>query len=277
MASPQIENGYTKIANELLDVLMRHPEVMKGSLFQIIAVVWRKTYGWDKKEDSISISQFVEMTGLSKRTVIYALQELEAKNVLKIRKGSKGGLKKPNLISFNKDYETWVVQNSAPQVKTNRSSAKLRKLVVQNSVKSLHGFAHTKETITKEQQNNLESKNMAWKKYNEDGHFEEAAIDAETGLPTSTLKGKKKERAVDADVLAVFELFNNPAKALWRMRELERIAAQTLFEVYGLDTLKKRIARIEIEKQKKDPYFPEVSTPSQLLDKMSSVERYLGI
>jgi phage replication O-like protein O len=60
MASPQLENGYTKIANELLDVLMRHPEVMKGSLFQVIAVVWRKTYGWDKKEDSISISQFVD-------------------------------------------------------------------------------------------------------------------------------------------------------------------------------------------------------------------------
>ncbi len=124
--------------------------------------------------------------------------------------------------------------------------------------------------------NNLES--MSWKNYNEDGHYEDEAIDLETGLPTSTPKGnKKKTRAVDADVLAVFELFNNPAKALWRMREIERIAAQTLFEVYGLETLQKRIARIEIEKQKKDPYFPEINTPSQLLDKMSSVERYLGI
>lgn len=276
MASPQLENGYTKIANELLDAIMRYPEVMKGSLFQVIAVVWRKTYGWDKKEDSISLSQFVEMTALSKRTVIYALQELEAKNVLIIRKGSKNGLKKSNIISFNKDYETWVVQNSAPQVNNNRSSAKLRKRVVQNSVKSLPGFAHTKETITKEL-NKPESKNMSWKKYNEDAHYEDNAIDLETGLPTSAPKGKKKERAVDADVLAVFELFPNPARALWRMRDIERIAAQVLFDTYGLEKLEVRIKRIEEEKKKKDPYFPEVNTPAQLLDKMSSVERYFGI
>jgi hypothetical protein len=167
------------------------------------------------------------------------------------------------------------VQNSAPQVNNNRGSAKLRKLVVQNSVKSLHGFAHTKETITKELNN---KEDMFKNKYNEDGHYDEAAIDAETGEPL-TSKGpvKNKTRAVDADVLAVFELFSNPAKALWRMREVERVAARTLFEVYGLETLTKRIARIEAEKQKKDPYFPEVNTPSQLLDKMSSVERYFGI
>jgi hypothetical protein len=100
---------------------------------------------------------------------------------------------------------------------------------------------------------------MSFKNYNEDGHYEETAIDLETGEPLSPKgKEKKKTRAVDADVQAVFDLFNNPASALWRMREIERVAAQTLFEVYGLETLTKRIARIEIEKQKKDPYFPEV-------------------
>jgi hypothetical protein len=118
---------------------------------------------------------------------------------------------------------------------------------------------------------------MPIKNYNEDGHYEEPSFDMETGLPISPAKGKKKERAEDADVLAVFELFSNPARALWRMREIERIAAQVLFDTYGLETLKKRITRIEEEKKKKDPYFPEVNTPSQLLDKMSSVERYFGI
>jgi len=118
---------------------------------------------------------------------------------------------------------------------------------------------------------------MGFKNYNEDRHYEEPSMDIETRQYPSTKGKEKKTRAVNADVLAVFELFNNPAKALWRMREIERIAAQTLFEVYGLETLTKRVARIEIEKQKKDPYFPEVNTPSQLLDKMSSVERYLGI
>ncbi|MBK7380482.1 MAG: hypothetical protein IPJ03_16125 [Ignavibacteriales bacterium] len=72
--------------------------------------------------------------------------------------------KEINTYSFNKNYETWVVQNSAPQVKRNRilakiSSAKLREmgngsakligLVVQNSENNLKSFAHTKTLIQK--------------------------------------------------------------------------------------------------------------------------------
>jgi len=122
-------------------------------------------------------------------------------------------------------------------------------------------------------------KNMGkFRSYNEDQHYEDNAIDLETGEALSPKgKEKKKTRAVDADILEVFELFNNPAKALWRMREVERVAAKVLFDTYGIEKLKIRIGRIEEEKKKKDPYFPEVNTPSQLLDKMSSVERYFGI
>ena len=88
---------------------------------------------------------------------------------------------------------------------------------------------------------------------------------------------KKKEKNVSDDVKAVFDLFNNPASALWGLREIERVAAQALFDTYGLEKLSNRMKRIEAEKQKKDPYFPEVNTPSQLLDKMPNVERYLNI
>lgn len=120
-------------------------------------------------------------------------------------------------------------------------------------------------------------KNMPIKNYNEDSHFEENSIDLETGLSTSPLKAKKKKGVVTAEMVEVFELFKNPARALWGMRELERTAAKTLFDTYGLEKLTIRLARIEEEKKKKDPYFPEVNTPAQLLDKMSSVERYFGI
>lgn len=88
---------------------------------------------------------------------------------------------------------------------------------------------------------------------------------------------KKKEKSVSDDVQSVFDLFPNPAKVTWRMREIERVSAQALFETYGLETLKKRIDRIEKEKKNKDPMFPLAVTPSQLLDKMPNIERYFSI
>jgi len=112
-----------------------------------------------------------------------------------------------------------------------------------------------------------------WNKYADDFE-EELQIDPEFKPKKAT-----KEKKVSDDIQSVFELFSNPAKVTWRLREIERVAAQALFDTYGLETLKKRISRIESEKKKNanDPFFPLVTTPSQLLDKMEAVERYLNV
>jgi hypothetical protein len=111
------------------------------------------------------------------------------------------------------------------------------------------------------------------RKYNENKHWEDDGLQID---PDYTPKGKKEKKVSD-DVQEVFDLFKNPASALWRLREIERVAAQALFDTYGIETLKKRLQRIAIEREKKDPYFPDANTPSQLLDKMPNIERYLGI
>lgn len=148
MSNPQLEEGYFNISNELWDALIKVN--LGGVERQVLDAVIRKTYGWHKKEDKISISQICEMTGASKRAVVYAQQNLESKKMIIVKRTEYNGAKLCNTISFNKKYEEWVVQNCAPQVKRNRGSAKLRKKVVQNSVKKLPGFAHTKDTITKD-------------------------------------------------------------------------------------------------------------------------------
>ena len=111
-------------------------------------------------------------------------------------------------------------------------------------------------------------------KYSDD--YEEEAIQTD---PDHKQKKAKMKQSVGDDVQAVFDLFSNPAKVTWRLREIERVAAQALFDAYGLETLQKRVQRIEAEKKINgdDPYFPLVTTPSQLLDKMEAVERYLKI
>lgn len=68
-------DGYTCIPNYVLDNMHQ----MKGSVFQIVCAVARKTVGWEdgnggrKEWDRISISQFCKATGLSNRSVIDAV------------------------------------------------------------------------------------------------------------------------------------------------------------------------------------------------------------
>ncbi len=74
MASPQAENGYTKISNEIMEQLsmIRIP----GEARQVLDTILRKTYGWSKKSDSISLSQFMKMTGLSKVSICKGIKNL---------------------------------------------------------------------------------------------------------------------------------------------------------------------------------------------------------
>lgn len=50
--------------------------LLTGNQFKIASVVLRRTYGWQKTYDKISISQFQKFTGLSKNTVIKGLNDL---------------------------------------------------------------------------------------------------------------------------------------------------------------------------------------------------------
>lgn len=163
MASPQIEDGYTVIANEILDALC--VSTVGGSEYQVLMTIIRKTYGWNKKSDYISYSQLVEITGLARRTVIYAVRNLEVKNMIIVERSKTDLLNNVNLISFQKDHDTWVVQEidgsarKCPSYRAtiekqkenyknrggsarNCSSARFRQGVVQE-------FAPTKDNITK--------------------------------------------------------------------------------------------------------------------------------
>lgn len=100
MVSPQIENGYTKIANELLDAIVRCK--LPGDEGQVFWTIIRKTYGFNKKMDRIALSQFNLATGLLKPNVCRALSNLIKKNMI-IKSD------KENLSSYRiqKDYTKW--------------------------------------------------------------------------------------------------------------------------------------------------------------------------
>lgn len=96
MANPQVENGYTRIANEIMEALMRTN--LSAYQSRILWAIWRKTYGWNKTTDWISNSQLVEMTGIRKQHVSRTVKELIDRNIV-----TKSGYKK----AFNKNYTQW--------------------------------------------------------------------------------------------------------------------------------------------------------------------------
>ena len=100
MASPQVEDGYTMIANELLEAISR--KLLSGDEHRIFWTILRKTYGFKKRTDQISLSQFVLATGINKQNICRVLSKLIKKNmIIKIDN------KSIRSYSIQKDYTTW--------------------------------------------------------------------------------------------------------------------------------------------------------------------------
>lgn len=101
--NPQIENGHVKIANELFEQLiaLRLP----GQELRIVLAIMRMTYGWNKKEASISYGQLAKMTGIPRVKVIQHIKSLVPKRVLG---SSHNGTRTPANYWINKHYLEWV-------------------------------------------------------------------------------------------------------------------------------------------------------------------------
>lgn len=125
----QLENGnYTRIVNKIIDELIRMP--LLGSELAICLFVIRKTYGFNKKEDAISLSQFQKGIGRSRPTIVKALKVLVlGKVLLLVKEDDKKGF--TNKYRFNKYYKEWSLVKTPELVKemTATSKEKLKKVV----------------------------------------------------------------------------------------------------------------------------------------------------
>jgi len=99
--NPQVENGYVRIATELFDALISVR--IAGEQRQCLDFIIRKTYGFNKKEDCIALSQFYNATGIQRPHIIRALKGLIDKNIIIAKKGNKKGV----TYKINKKYSTW--------------------------------------------------------------------------------------------------------------------------------------------------------------------------
>lgn len=103
MAIPQKENGYTPIANEIMEALARIR--IPGEARQMLDVIIRKTYGFNKKIDQIATSQFMELTGLPNFSIHRARKRLLYAKMITVSKNANSQILS---YSFQKDYHKWV-------------------------------------------------------------------------------------------------------------------------------------------------------------------------
>jgi hypothetical protein len=103
----------TPFPNFFLDKVM---PVVLPSGWKVLCFLWRKTIGWDKDCDAVSLSQFVQGTGLKKDTVIKALAFWESVGLTSCdHRSGFGGI---NLYRVNLHYDPdIVVSRLRPTVK----------------------------------------------------------------------------------------------------------------------------------------------------------------
>lgn len=144
MENPQKENGYTAIANEIMDALCTvHLSAYES---RILWVILRKTYGFNKKEDWISLSQFEQTTGLSKPHICRALKMLKDQHL--IAEGGNDGLPKgARKVMFNKYYSQW---RALPKgARSHHHYQRGQSPITKGGNEVLPKGAHTKERSTK--------------------------------------------------------------------------------------------------------------------------------
>jgi hypothetical protein len=102
-SSALIPNSF-QTPNVLVD---RYLPNLSAPQVRILMVLFRKTYGWQQFEDTISLSQFERLAGISRSSANKALRELE-ESTLVIKTCGKGP-RLMNAWSFNLNADPDVV------------------------------------------------------------------------------------------------------------------------------------------------------------------------
>ena len=144
MASPQTENGFTRIANELMEVIPLYK--FNGTQFRILFVVLRYTYGFQRKSHELSLTFIADSTGMHKQQIKRELDIL-IKNKVLIEE-EPPSFNKPRIIQFNKNYKEWLIS---------RQSAKTLTVNKKDDTQSANTLTPTVSELAYQERNNKEN------------------------------------------------------------------------------------------------------------------------
>lgn len=109
MAAPQKENGYTPIANEILEAV--YAAKLSATQYKILMILWRYTYGYNRKNAPISQSFIAKATDTHISSVRREMTKLVSWGI--VREVSPAGFNRAKVLEFNKNYDEWTVAQVA--------------------------------------------------------------------------------------------------------------------------------------------------------------------
>ena len=153
MANPQIENGYTAVANEILDNLYKFS--LNGTELKVISCIFRYTFGFHRKSHKLSASFIARWGNCDLRAVKRALKKLQQDRIIICINSEQRGVTAE--LMFNKNYEQWctggenvtggqnvtgVVVKMSPEPVVKMTHKKIKNIMMISSKKSgehIHG------------------------------------------------------------------------------------------------------------------------------------------
>lgn len=113
MRGPQLEDGYTRIANTLLEAI--YQTKFNATQLKILLLIIRYTYGFNRKSHDLSLSFIEKATGISKRYVSSELNRLIENRVVIVYENHTNT--QSRRIGLNKNYTEWGIRSNLPQLK----------------------------------------------------------------------------------------------------------------------------------------------------------------
>ncbi|EQB7288389.1 replication protein [Morganella morganii] len=242
-----LDDGYTKLANELLESLSCCN--LTARQFRVMLALIRKTYGFGKKNDRIADSQLADISGLSRQNVNKAKKELISMNYI---------VKDGNKIGVNKEVSAWKSQ--LRDTVSNLETKKVSKLET-NEVSSLETHKRNtlkiKENINPTSENSVESSDQP--KIKSTPVRPEAAVSSPKGDKWGTADDLKAAQWIYGKVQIVSPTVAEPAWHNWAndIRLMRQIDGRTHEEICRL-----------FQWANKDPFWcSNVLCPAKLREK----------
>lgn len=154
---------YTQVPNELLDIYMRD---MGEAELRVVLVAVRKTLGYHKQHDAISLTQFEKYTGMSRRSVINGIEQAVKRGLLKeVDADGYRGVKSYELIFNDDDQSTTLTsEDSIPVSDTTSELSTLDLVNVVHTQKKIDKRNTDKRALTEKNANGtheMTSQNIA--------------------------------------------------------------------------------------------------------------------
>ncbi len=178
-----VKNGYSRMANELIEKLACTK--LGGREFRLLCVVIRKTYGYSKKEDWISLSQMADMANLDKANCSRLVDGLVKRRILTIRKRGHD-----RLLGINTQIDQWtdgkkaVVKNDSKYCQKRQQTRKN-----DNHNRHINNKDNLKDSVTTQDETTPIEQSVT------DNHFREAKEMVASDKPkTRSLKFTAEDR-----------------------------------------------------------------------------------